>query len=45
MKLWKRLTEVKESKRSVMMWDCRLCPALFWSESKANAHIATCKGE
>ena len=45
MGLWKKLTEPKESNRSITMWDCPLCPALFWSENKANAHIADCKGE
>lgn len=40
-----KLNEPKESKRGVIMWACPLCPAVFWSQTRADAHAATCRGE
>jgi hypothetical protein len=40
----RKLTEPKESKRGVMMYDCPFCESLFWSAEKAAKHIEGCKG-
>jgi len=43
-KVTEKLTEPKE-RGGVMMYDCPLCPALFWSAEKADKHFVTCRGE